>query len=122
MFALYADHALLGRGLFTFAPRYYRILDNQMLMILLELGAIGLIVVLVFLASALLMARSVMRQPVHPVSRHQALALAGALLGVVSSYLTFDAWGFPMVAGMTFLLVGMIGGAYRVDRSSRMDA
>ncbi len=39
---LFDQHAILGRGLFTFVPRYYRILDNQYLMILVELGVVGL--------------------------------------------------------------------------------
>ena len=33
-----ADNPIFGRGLFTFIPRYYRILDNQYLMFGLELG------------------------------------------------------------------------------------
>ncbi len=47
---LYRDHPWFGRGLFTFVPAHYRILDNQLLMLLLELGAVGLTaVILLFL-------------------------------------------------------------------------
>ena len=53
---LFLDSPWLGRGLYTLIPRYYRILDNQVLVLLLELGVIGLglflLTVLVAIASA----------------------------------------------------------------------
>lgn len=111
VFSVYADSPLLGRGLFTFVPRYYRILDNQMLMTLIELGAIGLTIMLVFVATGYLVARSARRRALDPRARNLALALSASIVGVVLSYLTFDAWGFPMVAGLTFLLMGLAGAA-----------
>ena len=114
--ALYADHALLGRGLFTFIPRYYRILDNQLLMTLIELGVVGLIAVLIFLGSGVAMARVARRRFPEERQKHLALVLSASIVGIVLSYATFDAWGFPMVAGMTFLLIGMAGAAYRLSR------
>ncbi len=41
-FRLIGDSPVFGRGLFTFVPRYYRILDNQLLTIALEIGYLGL--------------------------------------------------------------------------------
>ncbi|GAA1822205.1 O-antigen ligase family protein [Microlunatus capsulatus] len=112
---LYTEHPLLGRGLFTFVPRYYRILDNQMLMTLVELGAIGLAATLVFLGTGVYLARAARRRLTSERERHLALVLSASLVGVVLSYLTFDAWGFPMVAGSTFLLVGLAGAAHRLS-------
>lgn len=113
--ALYADHAILGRGLFTFIPRYYRILDNQLLMTLIELGVVGFIAMIVFLGSGVAMARIARRRLLEERQKHLALVISASIVGIVLSYATFDAWGFPMVAGMTFLLIGMAGAAHRLS-------
>ncbi len=39
---LWAEHPYFGRGLFTFVPQYFRILDNEYLMLLVELGGSGI--------------------------------------------------------------------------------
>lgn len=107
--ALYAEHLWFGRGLFTFVPRYYRILDNQLLMILIELGAVGLVAAVVAIGAALFSAVAAHRRTTDPELRHLSLAIAAAICGVVLSYATFDAWGFPMTAGLSFLLFGLAG-------------
>jgi O-antigen ligase len=114
VFRLYHEHIWLGRGLFTFVPRYYRILDNQFLMYLVELGAIGLTMALTFFVCAFFTARGARRRAVCPRHQHLALAMSASLAGVVLSYATFDAWSFPMAAGLTFLLIGMIGAAWQI--------
>jgi hypothetical protein len=40
----------------------------------------------------------------------------------VLSYATFDAWGFPIAAGFSFLLFGMAGCAANIARRERQDA
>jgi len=118
--SLYADHPWFGRGLFTFVPRYYRILDNQFLMSLVELGLIGLIAVISFFVVGFFSARGARRRTSDPGRRNLALSLSASIAGVVLSYATFDAWGFPMAAGLTFLLVGMAGAAWQIaDREMR---
>jgi polysaccharide biosynthesis protein PslJ len=113
---VYANHPLFGQGLYTFVPRYYRILDNQMLMSLIELGALGLTALIVFIITGYLLARGARRRSADPREQDLALAISGAIVGIVVSYFTFDAWGFPMVAGLTFLLIGMAGAASHVSR------
>lgn len=119
VFRIYADNALLGRGLFTFIPRYYRILDNQFLMFLVELGVIGFLVVLLFFLTAYLSARGARRRAVDQVDGHFCLALSGAIAGVVVSYATFDAFGFPMAAGLTFILCGIAGAVWQIARTDQ---
>ncbi|NPC97940.1 O-antigen ligase [Nocardioides sp. zg-DK7169] len=113
---LYADHWLIGRGLFTFIPRYYRILDNQYLMLLVEIGILGLLAVLVFLAVAFLNGIGA-RRARDPRARHLGLALAASVAGGAVGMFTFDAWGFPMAAGIGFLVAGMAGAARRLARA-----
>jgi hypothetical protein len=113
---VYAHHPVLGRGLFTFVPRYYRILDNQVLMTLLELGAVGLAALLVLFSHGYLMARGARRRARTFRHRQLGLTLSGGVVGLAVSYVTFDAWGFPMVAGTTFLLLGLAGATARLAR------
>jgi polysaccharide biosynthesis protein PslJ len=116
---LYHDHEIFGRGLFTFVPRYYRILDNQYLMLLLELGLVGLAATLLLFGTGFLSARSAHRRASTAEARHFGLALSGSILGLAVVYGTFDAFGFPMAAGLTFLLIGMAGAARRLALEDR---
>ena len=43
-------------------------------------------------------------------------ALAASMLVVITSFITFDALAFRMVAGMLFVLLGLIGAAWRIAR------
>lgn len=113
---VYANHPAFGQGLYTFLPRYYRILDNQMLMSLIELGAVGFTILIVFISTGYMLARGARRRSSDPRERDLSLAISGAIVGLVVSYFTFDAWGFPMVAGLTFLLIGMAGSASHASR------
>lgn len=118
--ALFAENPWIGRGLFTFVPRYYRIIDNQVLMILLEIGVMGLLAFLVLTLAAILEARLVLKRSAIFERRMVAAVLLAALAAVLGSYFTFDAWSFPMVGGLTFLLLGLcgaIGGLECVDRT-----
>jgi O-antigen ligase len=116
VFELYAEHILLGRGLFTFVPRYYRILDNQLLMLLIEIGLIGLLAALLFFTVGVFSALTARRRTPGAREKHLAVAIAAGIAGMVSSHLTFDAWSFPMAAGVSFLLVGMAGAARQAAR------
>lgn len=120
VFNLYNDHPLLGRGLFTFIPRYYRILDNQYLGNLLELGIVGLVTVIGVYLTGIFLARGARRRTRNTRNRHLALAISASLSGVVLSFVTFDAWSFPMAAGLTFLLLGMAGAVWRIADSSAL--
>lgn len=119
---LFHDHEVFGRGLFTFVPRFYRILDNQYLMFMLELGFVGLVAAIVLFLAGFFSARSAFRHAAAAESRHLGLALSGSILGMAVTYVTFDAWGFPMAAGLTFLLLGMAGAAWRLARDDRQEA
>lgn len=114
VFAVYGEHPLLGRGLFTFVPRYYRILDNQYLTSLIELGAIGLAILVVFLGTGYFCARSAFHHARTVQSRHLGLVLSASMLGQTLSMFTFDEWGFPMAAGLTFLTGGIAGAVWRL--------
>lgn len=107
VFELYGEHPWLGRGLFTFVPRHYRILDDQYLMILLEVGALGLAATLLLILTGFVNGQRARRWARTARSRHLGLALSASILGSAVGMVTFDAWGFPMAAGSSFLLIGL---------------
>jgi polysaccharide biosynthesis protein PslJ len=117
VWALYADNPLFGRGLYTFMPRYYRILDNQFLGSLLELGAVGLTLLVIFLLTVVWAARSARRRARRDRDKHLSLVLSSAVISMVFSYATFDALGYPMVTGLSFVLFGMSGAAWQLASS-----
>lgn len=114
VFEIMDSNPVFGRGLFTFVPRYYRVLDNQYLLFAVEIGIVGLVAVLVLLLGSFFLARTASKRAQLPSSRHFGLAVSASLLAVAFAFGTFDAAGFPMAAGTTMLLVGLAGAAWRL--------
>ena len=115
------EEPILGRGLFTLVPRYYRIFDNQILITVIELGIIGALMFGVVFLAAILEGNSARRRLRDSPDRYLALAVTSALIGILFSYLTFDALGFPMVGGLTFLLIGLAGALGQRARATARD-
>jgi O-antigen ligase len=107
------QNPLLGRGFGTFLPRY-RILDNQYLLILVELGVVGLTTFAALLVVAAWTAFRARRRAVSVLDRQlgQALVASTAACGVLTAF--FDALSFPMAAGCLFLGAGLCGGYWRL--------
>ena len=97
-----------GRGFSTFLPAY-RILDNQYLGILIELGVVGLLAVLALFAVGCITARQVRRRSADVETRQLAQALAASVAAGALSFALFDAFSFPMVSGLMFLVLGLTG-------------
>lgn len=114
-----SDAPWIGHGLGTFDPSVYFILDNQYLGTLIETGVIGLVGMCVLFLVGLFTARSV-----HRIGRNAGLealsglgaAMAASMLVVITTFITFDAFAFRMVTGALFVLLGLIGAAWRLAR------
>lgn len=113
---LFAENPVFGKGLYTWATYYYRTLDNQALVSLLELGAFGILAFVYLIATAAVSGVGSRWFTKDARQRHLGLALTASTLGISLSYVTFDALGFAQAAGLTFLLVGMAGAAWRLSR------
>ncbi len=117
--AMFGQRPWFGHGLGTFDPRIYFYLDNQYLGTLIETGLVGLVAMAGMFLVGLFTARSV-----HRMCRAAGLtklgelgrALAASMFVVITSFITFDALGFRMVAGLLFVLLGLIGAAWRIAR------
>jgi O-antigen ligase len=119
---LLEGHTIFGRGLGTFLPETYFILDNQYLTTTLELGLFGLGALLLLLLVGIFCARGARRRSTDPETRSLAQAFAAAGLVPLTTFATFDAMSFPMVAGLTFLFLGCSGALWRLTREHEAPA
>lgn len=104
-----------GRGFYTFLPKY-RILDNQYLSLMIEVGLVGVASVLILILASFASARRAHKMSVDPCVRQIAQGLAAAVAAGSASLALFDGWSFPMSAGLFFLMVGLAGGVLRLVR------
>ncbi|WP_426516469.1 O-antigen ligase family protein [Diaminobutyricibacter sp. McL0618] len=105
---------LFGRGLGTFLP-IYRIFDNEYLLLLVTVGAVGTVAFIALCVTAfasMLRLRPSLRDE---GSRDLALALAAAIATGFVCLFTFDAFAFPMTMGTLFLILGLAGSLRRIE-------
>lgn len=100
----------LGRGFGTFLPKY-QILDNQLLLLLVEVGVVGLVAFLAVAATGVVEAQRASRRATVPEDGLLMQALTAAIVSTLALFAFFDALSFPMAAGVFFLLVGISSAA-----------
>ena len=104
-----------GRGFTTFLPSYW-ILDNQYLGLIIEVGFVGLVAMLWLITRGVTSAISARAAAQNEATRQTGQALAAAIVcGAVCGGL-YDLLGFPMSAGLFFLVLGLAGGLWRLVR------
>lgn len=109
-----ADRPWFGRGPGTFVPEHYRVLDNQYLGSLLEVGVFGTAALALIFLGGYLLARSVRRRAADQRDAHLGQALAATFVVAIVASFTFDSLSFPTFAGLLFLCVGLAGTAFRL--------
>ncbi len=112
-FKFFFQSPFFGRGLGTFLPKY-RIFDNQYLLLLVSIGAVGALAMILLFASGLRSAFAVTRSAHEPDARDLALSVGASVAAGVVSLATFDAFAFPMTMGTLFLVLGIAGALYRL--------
>lgn len=111
---------IVGRGFGTFLPQY-RILDNQILLSLIEIGLLGVIVLTALLIAAAVGALVMRRRQTDRLTRSIGAGLAAAVAAAASLLSLFDALSFPQAAGTLFLLIGLCGSYWRLGRTIPAD-
>lgn len=96
-----------GRGFMTFLPEY-RILDNQYLGLLIDTGVLGTAALLGLFATGFLVATRRRRMSADGATRSLAQSLAASVSASAVCFAFFDAFSFPMVSGLTFLVLGLV--------------
>ncbi|TDW29932.1 hypothetical protein EDD25_1657 [Cryobacterium psychrophilum] len=103
---------LIGSGFGIFLPRYY-VFDNQWVLIIIELGVLGLLSFLAFFVAGIWSARQSRRSSNSNI-RLLGHALSASLFTVAVLFAFFDGLSFPIAGGMLFLLAGLCGSVHTV--------
>lgn len=117
---LFTIHPLVGRGLGTFLPSY-RILDDQYLDLLVEVGILGLSAYL----AVLLMGIITVRWRRQPAQDGLTSALGNALCasvvagGVLTAF--FDSFSFQQASALLIMTAGLCGGYRNLERLESAD-
>jgi O-antigen ligase len=107
---------MLGRGFGTFLPEY-RILDNQYLVTLIDMGILGLVTLCAVSAVGFIAVLAARRHYEEPILNKLGPALAASLAAGAVLTGFFDALSFPQAAGMLFLVAGFSGAYWRMKDS-----
>lgn len=107
-----------GRGFRTFLPEY-RIFDDQLLGIAVEMGLIGLAVFIAMALTPIIACWRARRVWQDPPTRHFGSAITASIAAGASSFALYDALAFPMAAGTFFLLLGSAAAYVRFSRTAR---
>ena len=118
-FEFIREQPVFGRGISTFLPSY-RILDNQYLGLLIEAGVVGLAAFVTLLTVACFVAYKLSRSLRNEDDRSLARSLMAAIACAGVSCATFDAFGFPQVAGLLFFFIGVVGALNRLAPRSAL--
>jgi O-antigen ligase len=113
-----AKHLWLGRGLGTWYAPKHQIFDNQYLLSLVEVGALGLVTFIgIFLAGIYAALRARMMSS-DPGDRDLGLTLAAMLVAPIVACATFDFASFATGKALAFLIAGAAASLLRTARSS----
>jgi polysaccharide biosynthesis protein PslJ len=107
---------LLGRGPGTFLPTNYFYLDNQYLLSVIEIGLVGLVVVIGYLLAAAFLGRGARHRSADGWTRDLGQAMAAASVASAVTAFTFDAFSFLMYAGAVPLVLGTAGALWTTTR------
>ncbi|GAA5081960.1 O-antigen ligase [Thermocatellispora tengchongensis] len=118
----WAVRPFFGQGTGTYLPTIYRVLDNQYLLTLVEAGLVGLLALLALLCSGWMLARGARRASADPAARHLAQCLAASVAVAIFGFGTFDAFSFPMISNVLFLILGFCGALWRLQTRGEQPA
>ena len=109
----FTRHPFFGRGFSTFLPAH-RILDNQYLGMLMDVGLVGLIAFLALILAGIGCAIAARRRSTVPRERELGQALFASISVGAVGFALFDGLSFPMTAGLLFLVIGLAGALNRL--------
>lgn len=101
---------LFGRGFGTFLPQYL-ILDNQVLLLLIELGVFGLLAWAAMIGTAMVVSWRAGRVMSDFSGAQKRYAIAASIAAGTVTFAFFDGLSFPMAAAFLFTMIGVAGSA-----------
>lgn len=117
--SLVAAHPWFGQGFQTFFPQTYFFIDNQYLTSLIETGIAGALSLIALFGTGWYVARSARRTTCDTRTRDLLQCLAASIAAAAASFATFDALSFVIAPGLTFLMLGCAGAAWRLISSQQ---
>jgi len=114
-----AAHPWFGQGFQTFFPETYFFIDDQYLTSIIETGFVGALSLLGLFVTGWFVARSARRTTRDRRTRDLLQCLAASVAVSAFSFMTFDALSFAIAPGLTFLVLGCTGAAWRLTRSQQ---
>lgn len=112
--ALVSEYPYLGRGFGTYTIADYFLLDNQLQMIAIESGLIGLAIFCLFMGSIVVLGLRVRARLRREQDRDLAVSVTALICGVWASMYTFDAFFYRILMGVLFVSIGLIGSVLRI--------
>jgi O-antigen ligase len=104
-----SQRPLFGRGYGTFIPSLYRYTDNMYLLAMVEIGAFGVLTLVLLYLTGWHCGRLGRKLSTDPSRRDLGQSFAASMAAALVLSATFDALSFPMFAGLVFLLLGLSG-------------
>lgn len=113
------EYPWLGRGTGTYSVEDYLLLDNQYYVSAIEVGVVGVTVIVALLLTGVAVGIAVHRRAAEAESRHLGMALAAGLVVALVSIFTFDAFFYQIFSGLLFLTLGCLGALWRLTADER---
>lgn len=110
-------HPFFGQGLGSFMPTEL-ILDNQILLLFIEVGVLGLTAFVVLVGVCVWAGWRIWQKDAVARDRAYGVALAAGNAAALVNMCFYDALSFPLAAGLMFLMVGITGAALGMSRDS----
>jgi len=117
--SLIAAHPWFGQGFQTFFPQTYFYVDNQYVTSTIETGLAGVLCLVALFITGWFVARSARRMACDIKTRDLMQCFAASVAAAAVSFSTFDALSFVIAPGLTFLMLGCAGAAWRFTRMQR---
>jgi hypothetical protein len=104
-----AQRPVFGRGIGTFLPDLYRFTDNMYLLATVEIGLVGVLLMIFLFIAGIRSAAAGRRRTTDEHQREIGQAFVATMIVAMVSSFTFDSLTFPMFSGLFFLLLGCSG-------------
>jgi polysaccharide biosynthesis protein PslJ len=117
--SLITEHPWFGQGFQTFFPQNYFYVDDQYLTSIIETGFIGSLSLLGLFVTGWFVARNARHAVCDSRTRDLLQCLAASVAVAAFSFTTFDVLSFAIAPGLTFLVLGCVGAAWRLTRSQQ---
>ncbi|RME29141.1 MAG: O-antigen ligase domain-containing protein [Deltaproteobacteria bacterium] len=121
-FDFVAQRPWFGRGAGTWGSDNYRLLDNQMLLSLLEIGWVGVIAITLMYLGGAAVARQIRIAAPDDPTRHLGQTLAAMIVAAFTALFFVNGFFYEIYFGTTVLVIGVAGALWRLMRDQGADA